>query len=463
VINQRFALRRSAAPLLIELVSVLAAVYCLGVVAVVTSGRVDLTTGASLLIMPVAIGLSLVRPEWMILAFVAIPPQVLSARPPLQLVAAALLPLFGFLIQDRLHLGIKTGVVPLFAIIVLALIVKAHTTDEAMLAAETMTKLLVFYALIMLAGFHSALRDRLRVDAFINALLVGITLGAVLEPFVQSRAFESITQNPYGSHFSYLAVMGFGVTYVRISLRRWADQRSSPVDALLMVAFLALTVMSYSRATWMAGLLMFALVAVWTGRKAFWVVLAISALLALTVPVVGERILPSGSISTNPDTLALVTTGRSVLWGKLWRIGSDALPFGNGWGMVESLSSTDLFGIATEFNQGESSFVYPHNDFVYLFVQFGIVGFVVLILYWLDLFRRIRSLAHSDLNTRYSVRLLVPIVVVMLFVQLFDNGFAIVEVATRFFIAAGFVFGLAFARGEEGVREIEGSGGADVP
>ena len=313
-----------------------------------------------------------------------------------------------------------------------------------------MTKLLVFYALIMLAGFHSALSGRLSVDAFINALLVGITLGAALEPFVQSVTFESIAQNPYSGHFSYLAVMGFGVSYVRIALRRWAAERISLVDALLVILFLVLTVLSYSRATWMAGLMMFAFVALWTGRRTFWVVLAISVLLALTVPVVGERILPTGSVGTSPDSLALVTTGRSVLWGKLWSIGSAALPFGNGWGTVESLTSTDLFGFATEFHQGASTFVYPHNDFVYLFVQFGIVGFVLLIVYWLDLLRRIRSLARAGDATRYGVRLLIPIVIVMLFVQLFDNGFAIMEVATRFFIAAGLVFGMAYARRRDG-------------
>jgi hypothetical protein len=42
-------------------------------------------------------------------------------------------------------------------------------------------------------------------------------------------------------------------------------------------------------------------------------------------------------------------------------------------------------------------------------------------------------------------------------VQLFDNGFAIVAVATRFFIAAGIVFGLQYATREFAPAEIEGS------
>ena len=40
-------------------------------------------------------------------------------------------------------------------------------------------------------------------------------------------------------------------------------------------------------------------------------------------------------------------------------------------------------------------------------------------------------------------------IVVMFFVQLFDNGFAIRFVAERFFIAAGLVFGLHYLRQSE--------------
>jgi hypothetical protein len=53
--------------------------------------------------------------------------------------------------------------------------------------------------------------------------------------------------------------------------------------------------------------------------------------------------------------------------------------------------------------------------------------------------------------------LLLPIIIVMFFVQLFDNGFAIVAVATRFFIAAGIVFGLQYATRESELAEIGAS------
>jgi O-Antigen ligase len=456
VIPTRFRLPRSSSQLPVSLVSVLLALYCIGVVGLLASGRIDRLLALSLLGLPVVAGLGLVRPEWMILALVAVPPQLLSSIPPLRLVAVALLTVFGFFFQGRLHVGIKTGVVPLIAIIVLAVTRKSETIGEgdAAASADTMLKLIVFYTLLMLAGFHSAVRGRFQIDSFINAMLVGLAFGAMLEPFFVSQSLESVIYNAFRSHFEYLAVMGFGVTYVRLSLRSSVGQSRSPLDVFLMIVFLVLTLVGFGRAAWMAGLLVVALVSVWTGRKSFWVVLSLCVMLALTVPVIGERILPSGSVSTDPGTLALVTTGRSVLWGKLWAQGAEALPFGKGWGYVESLSSLDLFGNEGAFHSGESSFVYPHNDFVYLFVQFGVVGFGLLVVYWLDLLRRVRSLARRR-ATRYSVRLLLPIIIVMFFVQLFDNGFAIVAVATRFFIAAGIVFGLQYATRESAPAEIE--------
>jgi O-antigen ligase len=367
----------------------------------------------------------------------------MSLIPPMQLVAVMLVMLFGFLIQGRLHLGLKTGIFPLVGIIVAALILKAEVPTDASAAADTMFKLIVFYALLMLAAFNAVARGRLRIDVFINALLVGLIAGAVLEPFMVSQNFESIASNPFRTHFAYLAAIGFGVTYVRVSLGQSVGRDRSGLDSSLMLAFLVLTAMGYSRAAWMAALSIFALVSRWTGRKTFWIVLSLFVVLALTIPLVGERVLPAGTSEANTDTLDLITTGRSVLWEKLWERGTEALPMGQGWGYVESLSSTDLFGFEGEFGSGSSIFVFPHNDFLYLFVQFGVIGFGLLLIYWFALLRSIWKLSRGgDEMTLYSVRLLIPIIVVMLFVQLFDNGFAIAPVATRFFIAAGLVFGL---------------------
>ena len=93
--------------------------------------------------------------------------------------------------------------------------------------------------------------------------------------------------------------------------------------------------------------------------------------------------------------------------------------------------------------------MYPHNDFLFLFVELGIVGFGLLALFWLSLLQRVRRLTRSPREPiRYNVRVLVPVLIVMLVVQMFDNGFAIGFVADKFFAAAGLVFGLYYSTRE---------------
>lgn len=407
---------------------------------------------------------AVLRPEWMILVVVALPPSVLTPIPTLLLIVIMVATLFGFLLQGGLRLGARTGVYPLVGIIALAIAMKAAVPTAATAPAGGMLKAIIYYTLLMLVAFQAAVNGRLRVDAFINALLLGIVGAAVLQPFVGAiSSFDTISSNPFHGKIAYLAAMGFGVTYVRLSLARSAHRRQSGLDAFLMVAFLCLTAIGFGRAAWIAALWVFALVSKWTGRKSFWFVAAVSVVIALTVPVVAQRILPGGTADVaNPAALAQVTTGRSVLWGELWKRATDALPFGHGWGYVESLNSFDIFGSARGFSSGRSSFVFPHNDFLYLFLQLGIVGAALLVAFWLSLLHKIRFLARSRIESvRYGVRVLVPVIIVMFVVQLFDNGFAIQFVAEKFFLAAGLIFGLHYAVRQRLVGPSQGSAGFD--
>lgn len=447
------------------LISALVILYGVGVVVLFASGRASLLQANLLLSLPIVLALAVVRPEWTILLLVVLPPSLISPIPPLQLVAFMLATLFGFLLQGRLHLGPKSGVYPLIGIIVLAIVIKADTGTEAAAAADTMLKVITYYALLMLVAFHAAANGRMQIDTFLNALLIGLVGAALLQPFVATiRSFEGITVHPFRGQFSYLAVMGFGVTYVRLSLSPLADRRRPGLDAFLMWMFLSLAAIGFNRAAWMACLVIFALVSMWTGRKSFWVVCSLLLVLFLTVPVVGERILPGGNADIGDvDTLARVTTGRSVLWGELWTRGADALPFGQGWGYIWSLTPTEVFGFEGDFVAGGNPFIYAHNDFLYLFLELGIMGFGLLIAYWLRLFHRIRLMSRSQGESdRYGVRVLVPMIIVMFFAELFDAAFAIHAVAERFFVAAGLIFGLYFLAAQRERSEFVSSRPAGI-
>ena len=138
-----------------------------------------------------------------------------------------------------------------------------------------------------------------------------------------------------------------------------------------------------------------------------------------------------------------------MLWGELWKRGADALPFGYGWGYTWSLTSAKLFGFGGAFGP-ENGLIYPHDDFLFLFMELGILGLGLLVAFWLHLLRKIRLLSRNPSEqSRYGVRVLAPVIIVTFLVQLFDNGFALRFVAERFFISAGLVFGLQYLQESE--------------
>jgi O-antigen ligase len=442
----------------VGLISILLLVYGVGVVALFTTGRVGLVLAITLLVVPVAAALAVVRPEWILLVVVLLPPSVMGQVPPTQMTAVLLLTLFGFLLQGRLHLGLRTGIYPLVGIIAMAIAMKADTPADATAAADDMLRYLVYYTLLMLAAFQATANERIRVDSFVDALILGAVVTAILQPFLHADAtFESIARTPFQGQFAYIAAMAFGVSYVRYSLATGGSRRG--LDRLLSVVFLGATVLGWARTMWVAALFIFALVSRWTGKKSFWIASSLVLVLAMTVPLVGERILPIGTADiTDAETIDRITTGRSVLWGDLWERGAEAFPWGNGWGYMWSLTPGDIFGFEGEFTTGDNPFVYPHNDFLFVFLELGIVGVGLLVAFWLRLVRGIRTVSRArDESVRFGVRVLVPVLVVGFLVQLFDNSLAIRPVAERVFVTAGLVLGLVFhwQRSEDGSLVVE--------
>jgi hypothetical protein len=352
----------------------LASIYTVGLVGLFASGRLTSPQAGALLALPIVLGIALLRPEWVALVVVGVPPVLVSSIPPRQVTAIMLVALFGFLIQGNLRVGLGTGVYPVLAIIALALIAKADVSAEAATAADSMLKFLVYYAALMLVAFHAAAQRRIQIETFVNVLLIGIVATTVLQPFVAGSGIGDLSSAFVRTKYSYLAVMGFGVTYLRFSQDRSEGRAPSAVNSWLMVLFFLLSALGFGRAAWMAGLLIFALASMWTGRKSFWVVGSLFLVLVLTVPAVRERVVPGGSIDASDVTLARLTSGRSELWDALYTRGIEALPFGNGWGYTWSLTTTELLGVGGVFGVEGSGYAYPHNDFLFLFMELGILG-----------------------------------------------------------------------------------------
>ena len=276
-------------------------------------------------------------------------------------------------------------------IVALGIAFKANVPPLAAETADGVLKFIVYYMALMLVGFHTAAEGKIDVDSVVNALLVGLVAGGAQQAFATDfSGYHAITETPFRGPFAYLAAMGFGVTYVRLSLRRSAGRQPSAGNSLLMWGFLCLTAIGWSRAAWMAALLVFALVSIWTGRKTFWIVSSLFLVLVLTVPVVGERVLPGGSFgyfrcdacSSDDRTLGAVggaTGARSRRTAFRARLGLHVV-----------VDFERVIRFRGGVRPGGKRLDYPHNDFLFLFVEFGILGFGLLVAFWLHLLRKIR-------------------------------------------------------------------------
>lgn len=249
----------------------------------------------------------------------------------------------------------------------------------------------------------------------VNALLAGIVGSVLLAPFVSLTQVRFTASEPFLTTFEYLFVMMFGLTYMRSSLRRSSGLAALPIDKALMWISIPLIVFGLARTGWIAAMVIVAMASMWTRRKAVWVVVPLVALTVLTVPVFRERVLSSVDTGGGfgAEALSKLSTGRWPLWVYLWDRGSDALPAGNGFGFEWSLSSEEVFGFAGDFESESSVFIFPHDDFIYLFVELGIVGAVLLLIQWVQVLRATRYLSGRGRESfaQYGARVLTPVIV----------------------------------------------------
>jgi cell division protein FtsW (lipid II flippase) len=181
------------------------------------------------------------------------------------------------------------------------------------------------------------------------------------------------------------------------------------------------------------------LVAGYVRRRSFWLLVPVALALVLAVPIARERLVPG------PSARGDITTGRAELWTTLWDDHiAPALPAGNGFGYTWSLTPEKLFGFRGFVGADASAeqFVYPHNDFLFWMIEFGLWGLALWLIYWVHLIASTRWLLKSGTARHRGAALIVLGIFVTMFIAgLVDNPLAIQPLAERFFVSAGFVLG----------------------
>ena len=435
------------------LVGLFLVLWTMAVVAAQASGRVPTDRAVILLLAPVVGVSAAFRPAWLVLLFAAVPPALVAHVPSLGLVLVLMVALGAHLvIRGRLSLGVSSGMVPVLVLVLVAHLFTAEVTGEAALVARGFLNLFTYLVLLGLLTYNTTATGDLDVRHLANALLLGSAVTLILErtglavsQLADQAGNTAITS--VGRNAAYVAVMGFGLAFARLLLPD-PDMPSHHrvFYAVLAALFAVVTGLELVRAALLSGLVVVLLVAIWAQKRRYWGVIALAAVMLVTIPVARERIVPDYRAGVAQSiTSTRFTSGRWGLWTILWKEAAAALPAGHGYGFTFTLSPERVFGFETFVNEGsKDAFVYPHNDYLFWALELGLLGFAALAMFWVHLIRTFRRLSREGpYRARHGAYVLSGILVTTFIVQLVDNSFAIRAVGAPFFIAAGAVFGLA--------------------
>ena len=418
-----------------------------------SSGRINTPLAVLLLVAPIAAIAAVARPAWLVILLAALPTGLLASIPTRGMVLLLVAALSALLLtRGRLSLGWSSGMLPLLLLVVAAHLFTADVAADTALTARGFLNLFTYMVLLGLVTYNVTLIGDLDVRDLINALLVGAVIVVALERIgtsFLSRVSEEGSVVPLGRNVAYVAVMGLGLSFARFLLPDPGERvRHRAFYGLLAAGFALVVMLAFVRAAWLSGLIVVFLVAMWSGKRRYWMILAVAAVIVTTIPVVTERVLPGYEFGIERAIASRdFATGRVALWQALWPQVTAGLPTGHGYGFTFTLSPDRLFGFETFVVQGErGSFVYPHNDFIFWTLEFGLLGLAALVTFWTQLAVAIRWIAKKGSRSdRSSVHALSGIFVTAFIVQLVDNSFAIRAVGIWLFMAAGSVSGLVAA------------------
>jgi O-antigen ligase len=429
-------------------------VYSLGVIYLYGTGRIVMFQAAGMLLAPWVLLISLFRPAWLIVLLIATPPGLLAFASPTLLSVPLLVALAGLTVLRGRIVEMRSGVLLLATLVMLAFLFEADVGPVAQLAAYELRTSLIYYTLLLLVSFHAVRVGELGIDALITAILIG-SVGTIaifiaqsgLNPTALIVSSEAAPARPgllfERTHFGYFVVIPFCVVFARLVLTKTSSgPTTSRWNTVWTLVFLLVTGLSFTRGAWLSALLTVFLLGSMLRKSRYWLLVLLMALLLVVIPLTRERLLSDirGGLGTAITTGEL-GTDRLGLWRALWTEAASTMPWGGGFGFAFSLSPERLFGTQS-FVSIENPLVYPHNDFLYWTLEFGIIGLVLWVSLWLLIFRAFRAVIRMQPPLNHSGYLLMGVLITFMVASLVDNLLFIRPLAERFFVVAGMI--LAF-------------------
>lgn len=422
------------------------------------SGELPPQLAMVLILLPPVVAVSLLHPEWVVLAILVVPPGLVAAVPNTMAIGAASLALLGMALRDwTVDLTHRSGAYPWVALVLVATFHRTDELGEGLAYADGLLKLLAYYALLILLTHNAVRNGLLPIGQVTTALITGAVLNGMLELFLSPNPAQG-TAGPLtlGRYYAAIAAMAFAVVLTRL-LRPTGSSRLRDHwawNAALLVFLAGMAGISLLRAAWL-GMGLMAIVVIRRTGYVRWLLVGPVVLVALTAPpAVQERVIPTGEFD-----LTQYTTGRWRLWTEASSKIEDSstLMTGYGWGYWWSLSPEEVFeeGGVSFVTKDEQPFIFPHNDALFVTLDLGLAGLALLAVFWGHLLAVFRRLLRGPEAVHSAALMLVGAPIMFFIAEMVSSGLALRGVADRFFVLAGATFGVA-ARLREG-REAEPS------
>jgi hypothetical protein len=416
------------------------------------SGRLDATTGGYLLLFPLLV-LAVAKPAWLVIALVAIPHAFTGSA---GVTSLTILLIFALVIHvgryGSLSLGFTSGLLPLVILLAMCHLFPTDIGNAAAVARDGFLKNLGLNVTLAILSFSLVRTGNLGILQLVPAILIGaggtaIALLVVGGPssLIERSSFDVGVGVALQGHFGYLSAMAF---IVSLALALLDDDRlrvDRTIRWMIVAFFTATTALSLTRGAWLAALIGLFIVSRRTGKLRYLWGLPVLIALVLLLPVARDRLLGDFTRGGVAESFATgrAGTGRWGLWTRLYDEAKIDPISGHGSGFAFTLDSQTLFGFEGQFVARQSTFVYPHNDFLFWMLEFGLIGVGLYGFFWLEVRAKYkRSIVHVDAQVRNDAVLLIGVFTTMFIATLVSNGLFVPALAERFFVASGALFAL---------------------
>lgn len=451
-------------PSLERVLPALAVVFVMVVVWAQVSGRLPLADSIVLLVSPVLAWVAMRTPAGVVLLYVALPPGLLINAPRASVGAVTLLigaTIVAFLITRwRVNGGSIIAASPLMVLLAGSFLSVHDMSPTAYSAATEFRRAMVLYAIVFTLAYILGRAGELTLSDLGTVLLISAAASGIVflwqtgfQPWTYATQASNLEPGGlfYRTHFGYMMAFGFAVALARMLSSGRQGHRA--LDAIVLGFFSVLVIFSFTRGAWLVALVLVTILPIRRGRRGYWLVLPVIALIATGVPLIEERLLSdlSGGLQQSLESGDL-GTGRWGLWRELMPRVLEGFPIGHGFGYVWSLTPESLFG-SSSFTSETNPFVYVHNDFLYWALELGLIGLALIVVFWTRLLAALRRVARLTGGMDHTA-LVGGIILTMFVASMVDNGLFIRPVAERFFVVAGVVLALKDRTGQGDPDEL---------